>query len=92
MLLNGPGFVAFTTLSVMAGMVAFAYYDMKGCDPLAAGLISNGNQVSEAKYQCLLLSGNDDMKYWQLGVFSEEYFMLLSSSVTTQTVKRPSNI
>ena len=60
MLLNGPGFVTFTTLSVMAGMVAFAYFDMKGCDPLAAGLISNGNQVSEAKYQCLLPSRSDE--------------------------------
>ena len=37
------------TLSMMAGMVAFAYYDMIGCDPLKAGAIENPNQVSLSK-------------------------------------------
>lgn len=45
-ILNGPGTILFTLLSTMAGMVAYAYYEKKGCDPLAARYISNGNQIT----------------------------------------------
>ena len=44
-LLTGPGLIIFKSLSMMVGMVAFAFYQFKGCDPLAAGHIENANQV-----------------------------------------------
>ena len=43
--MNGPLFALFTTLAIGAGMVAFAYYTQRGCDPAKAGYISNNNQV-----------------------------------------------
>ena len=45
MLMNGPFFALFTALAIGAGMVAFAYYTQRGCDPAKAGYISNNNQV-----------------------------------------------
>ncbi len=46
MLLNGPFFVTFQTLACATGIVAFAFYAKKGCDPLRAKYISNANQVT----------------------------------------------
>ena len=45
MYVNGPLFAFLSTLSLGAGMVAFAFFASKGCDPLEAGVLPNANQV-----------------------------------------------
>jgi SSS family transporter len=40
-----PGFVILQLLVMFEGLVAYAYYVQKGCDPLASGQISNPNQI-----------------------------------------------
>jgi len=44
-LLNIPGILIFMTICVLSGMAIFAYYEQVGCDPLAAGIIDNPNQL-----------------------------------------------
>lgn len=41
-----PGSFVFMGLSCLCGLVMFAYYALKGCDPLEAGQITDVNQVS----------------------------------------------
>ena len=36
-------------MAILCGVVAFGYYELKGCDPYKAGYITNMNQV----YCCL---------------------------------------
>ena len=55
MLLNGPFFGTFQTLACGVGIVAFAYYAKKGCDPLRAGYIGNANQVNHDLF-CAIIS------------------------------------
>ena len=45
MYVNGPLFAFLTTISLIAGMVAFAFFATKECDPLEAGVLPNANQV-----------------------------------------------
>ncbi|KAL4221250.1 Sodium-coupled monocarboxylate transporter 1 [Mactra antiquata] len=40
-----PGFFLLESLVMLQGLVAFAYFTDKGCDPLASGQISNPNQI-----------------------------------------------
>lgn len=47
LLLVAPGFFLSLTLAGIEGIIAYAYYDTKGCDPLESDQISNPNQVSE---------------------------------------------
>ncbi len=49
MAVNGPFFALFTALAIGAGMVAFAYYTLRGCDPAASGAITNNNQVQQRR-------------------------------------------
>ena len=44
-LLNVIGVTIMMVLTCLAGIVAFAYYVQRGCDPLSAKLISNPNQI-----------------------------------------------
>ena len=46
MLFSGPAFFITLSLAAMEGVVAYAYYFTKGCDPLTSGKIKNANQVS----------------------------------------------
>ena len=45
MILTGPLFGILALLSVGAGMVAFAYYQQRECDPIRANYLTNSNQV-----------------------------------------------
>ena len=45
MLLNIPGLIIVNVLSVLTGLVIYAYYTDIGCDPLKQKYISNANQV-----------------------------------------------
>ena len=40
-----PGFLIIELLLMIEGLVAFAYFSHKGCDPLAEEEISNPNQL-----------------------------------------------
>ncbi|WAR13749.1 SC5A8-like protein [Mya arenaria] len=40
-----PGFVIMQALVMFEGLVAYAYFSNKRCDPLASGAISNPNQI-----------------------------------------------
>jgi len=40
-----PGFFLSLTLAGIEGIIAYAYYDTLGCDPLASKQITNPNQV-----------------------------------------------
>ncbi|CAH1796926.1 unnamed protein product [Owenia fusiformis] len=44
-LLNIPGTLLLLGLTCLAGLVIFAYYANKGCDPIGAGYITNPNQL-----------------------------------------------
>ncbi|ESO87861.1 hypothetical protein LOTGIDRAFT_179213 [Lottia gigantea] len=44
-MLNVIGVIILLTLTALAGIVVFAYYAQKGCDPLSAGYVSNSNQL-----------------------------------------------
>lgn len=44
-LLNILGVFILVTITCLAGIVVFAYYAEKGCDPLTNGDVSNSNQV-----------------------------------------------
>ncbi|XP_013413179.1 sodium-coupled monocarboxylate transporter 2-like isoform X1 [Lingula anatina] len=44
-LMNAPIITIIWSLTCMVGMTMFAYYSQKGCDPLAAGYVSNPNQL-----------------------------------------------
>ena len=44
-LLTVPGSILLKTMACLCGLVTFAYYTDKGCDPLGAGYITNPNQV-----------------------------------------------
>ena len=44
-LLSVPLVLLYGALLCLTGMVMFAYFANEGCDPLAAGMITNGNQV-----------------------------------------------
>ena len=41
------GTMGFLSLASVVGTVVYAYYEDKGCDPLAAGKIENPNQVEK---------------------------------------------
>ncbi|KAK6195839.1 hypothetical protein SNE40_001184 [Patella caerulea] len=41
----GPLFFVTMSLATLEGLIAYAYYRKKGCDPLASGQITNPNQV-----------------------------------------------
>ncbi len=43
-LANGPALVIMYTLTCLIGLVVFAYYDLKGCDPLRQD-VGDPNQV-----------------------------------------------
>ena len=45
MFILAPAFLVMFLLTGFTGLVVFAYYHTKGCDPLRAGYISNSNQV-----------------------------------------------
>ena len=45
MLFTAPAFFISLTLASIEGVIAYAYYDSIGCDPLASGQIKNPNQV-----------------------------------------------
>jgi len=44
-LLNIPGLIFFEIICTLSGMVIYAYYASVKCDPLAAGYVSNSNQL-----------------------------------------------
>ena len=44
-LLSVPLVLLYGALLCLTGMVMFAYFANEECDPLAAGMITNGNQV-----------------------------------------------
>lgn len=44
-MLAGPLYALTTGLAIFQGLLAFAYFKTKRCDPLEAGIISNPNQV-----------------------------------------------
>ncbi|XP_076438815.1 sodium-coupled monocarboxylate transporter 1-like [Babylonia areolata] len=44
-LLNIVGLIVLITVTCFAGIVIFAYYVQKGCDPLTDGSIKNSNQI-----------------------------------------------
>ncbi|XP_050398733.1 sodium-coupled monocarboxylate transporter 1 isoform X1 [Patella vulgata] len=44
-MLNVIGVIILLTLTSLTGIVVFAYYAQKGCDPLSAGYVSNSNQL-----------------------------------------------
>lgn len=46
--LNGPLCAFITFLSCLSGIIAFAYYAQKGCDPIRGEIVSNQNQVGLA--------------------------------------------
>ena len=45
-LLNIPLLIIYGIILCLTGVVMYAYFANEGCDPLAEGIISNGNQVS----------------------------------------------
>ena len=45
-MLAGPAFVVTMGLASGEGIVAYAYYTAKGCDPIKGQTISNPNQVN----------------------------------------------
>jgi len=45
LLIVAPGFFISISLAAIEGIIAYAYYDTKGCDPLASKQIANPNQV-----------------------------------------------
>ena len=45
MLLNIGGVIILLTVTSLAGIVMFAYYAQKGCDPLSNDDVSNSNQL-----------------------------------------------
>ena len=45
MMLNIPGVVFLLSITVLSGMVMYAYFTKLGCDPLRAGEATNPNQV-----------------------------------------------
>lgn len=45
MLLNVLGVIILVTVTSLAGIVMFAYYAQKGCDPLTSEKVSNSNQL-----------------------------------------------
>jgi uncharacterized membrane-anchored protein len=44
-LLNVLGVIILVTVTSLAGIVMFAYYAQKGCDPLTSDKVSNSNQL-----------------------------------------------
>ncbi|KAH3807555.1 hypothetical protein DPMN_135900 [Dreissena polymorpha] len=40
-----PGFFISLSLAAIEGVIAYSYYEVKGCDPLASGQITNPNQI-----------------------------------------------
>lgn len=46
-MLQSVGLIVVVTTSCMAGVAVFAYYAMKGCDPLTNGDIQSSNQVKQ---------------------------------------------
>ncbi|XP_041356385.1 sodium-coupled monocarboxylate transporter 1-like [Gigantopelta aegis] len=44
-MLNIFGVILLVLVVCLAGIIMFAYYAMKGCDPLSAGYIANSNQL-----------------------------------------------
>ncbi|XP_060068780.1 sodium-coupled monocarboxylate transporter 1-like [Ylistrum balloti] len=45
LLFAGPAFLFTMSLAAFEGIIAYAYYYTKGCDPLKSGQISNPNQI-----------------------------------------------
>lgn len=44
-MLQSVGLIVIVTSACMTGVAVFAYYAMKGCDPLTNGDIMSSNQV-----------------------------------------------
>ena len=44
-ILGGTMMAVFTVLSMVVGLVIFAYYTSLGCDPVQSGQVSSGNQI-----------------------------------------------
>ncbi len=44
-LMNAVGVLLLLTVLCLAGITVFAYYAIRGCDPLSAKYIGNSNQV-----------------------------------------------
>lgn len=45
LLFTSPIFLITVTISTYEGIVAYSYFDTKGCDPFAGGIITNPNQI-----------------------------------------------
>ncbi|XP_029636950.1 sodium-dependent multivitamin transporter-like isoform X2 [Octopus sinensis] len=56
LMLAGPFYALTTGLAIFQGLLAFAYFKTKRCDPLEAGIISNPNQIMP--YYMLMLFQN----------------------------------
>ena len=52
-LLNIPLVIIYGIILCLTGVVMYAYFANEGCDPLAEGKISNGNQVSPLAAQTI---------------------------------------
>ena len=46
--MSAPGFVIFGIISSCMGLLMYAHFTEKGCDPLKSGMIQNPNQVQFA--------------------------------------------
>lgn len=46
-MLQSVGLIVIVTSACMTGVAVFAYYAMKGCDPLTNGDIQSSNQVKK---------------------------------------------
>ncbi len=59
-ILLAPAFTIMFILTCLTGLVVFAFYHEKGCDPYRAGQIGNSNQVRSASFFNLipLIHGN----------------------------------
>lgn len=45
LVLSIPMWVTCATISSLCGLIAYAYYEIKGCDPFASNIIRNKNQL-----------------------------------------------
>ena len=48
-MLVAPAFLITMTMATYEGIVAYTYYETRGCDPIKNKEITNSNQVSESK-------------------------------------------
>lgn len=56
-MLQSVGLIIVLTSACMTGVAVFAYYVMKGCDPLTNGDIQSSNQVTTSMYRVTAFRG-----------------------------------